>query len=67
MAEKQGDLGKGQKQGKRVTLGEAAQELVGSIALRALEETLRKGKTISIPSLDTATTPDKEMTANPTP
>lgn len=61
MAEKQQDLGKGQEQGKRLNLGEAAQELVGSIALRGLEETLNKGKMIFIPSLGAVITPGREM------
>lgn len=61
MAEKQQHLGKGQEQGRRLTLGEAAQEFVGGIAKMALEETLAKGKMIHIPSLGVVITPDREL------
>jgi hypothetical protein len=61
MAEKQQDLGKGHEQGRRVTLGEAAQNAASSFALAALEETLNKGKMISIPSLGAVITPERDM------
>ena len=61
MVEKQQELGKEQEQGRILSLGEAAQELAGSIALRELEVTLSKGKMIFIPSLGAVITPNREM------
>jgi hypothetical protein len=61
MAEKQQDLGKNPEEKHVFTLGDAAAEVAGGIALFALEKTLAEGKMIHVPSLGLVITPDREL------
>lgn len=58
MAEKQQDLSKDPEQKNS---GDAVAEIVGGIALLALEETLDAGKMIQIPSLGLVITSDRKL------